>query len=98
MAEYEAGAAAERAAGAERATAAQQGLSVAQFRLQNQQIEAKRLEEAKRKNALDLSAALKAQKSFASFAQGKNGTLLTNPTANGIAPAPVPGQKVLIGQ
>lgn len=58
----------------------------------------KALEEAQKKNADELSMALKFQKQFAAKAQGKNGTLLTNPGASGAAPVPAPGQKTLIGQ
>lgn len=56
------------------------------------------LEKAQKKNAEELSMALKFQKQFAASAQGKNGTLLTNPSSNGVEISPPPGQKTLLGQ
>lgn len=67
-------------------------------RLLRDQKNQKALDDAQKKNALELTSALKFQKQFAATTQGKNGTLLTNPGANGIAIAPSPGQKTLLGQ
>lgn len=58
----------------------------------------KDFEDIQKKHAEELVAALKLQKQFAATAQGKNGTLITNPSANGAAIAPPPGQKTLLGQ
>lgn len=69
-----------------------------QERLLASQKAQKALEESQKKNADELTMALKFQKQFAAKAQGKNGTLLTNPGVSGAAPVPAPGQKTLIGQ
>lgn len=65
--------------------------------IENQRLQ-KVQEEAQKKNALELTSALKFQKQFAASALGKSGTLLTNPAANGVTVAPPPGQKTLLGQ
>jgi hypothetical protein len=70
------------------------------WQLLNAQKEQKDLETAQKKQTNELNMALKFQKQFAANAQGKNGTLLTNPSANGVSTttAPPPGQKELLGQ
>lgn len=71
------------------------------FRLLKEQKEQQALEAAQKKQVNELNTALKFQRQYAANAQGKNGTLLTNPSANGIgapAPAPATGQKKLLGE
>lgn len=82
----------------EQAWANRDDASGRQERLLGAQKAQKALEDAQKKNADELTMALKFQKQFAAKAQGKNGTLLTNPGVSGAAPVPAPGQKTLIGQ
>lgn len=82
----------------EQAWANRDDASGRQERLLASQKAQKALEDAQKKNADELTMALKFQKQFAAKAQGKNATLLTNPGVSGAAPVPAPGQKTLIGQ